>query len=306
MSRCSSHHKTRILCFLLGGCCIYLSIWKEISSALTNTLKLSFFDKDDVVANLTAVYKIPKVCYQTWKTKDISNLSSSTRTTILSNQKLNPDIEFVLWDDDDVNHFMRNEYPGRVHNAFKSLNPVLGAARADFFRYCVLLRYGGLYLDIKSIFRTGSIFGKMIRPDDMCVLDVQRQVEVYREIWRYPTYEQWFLAFAPGHPYLQRMVDRLVRNIEARFEPVPVGADGHLPRVSSHAKKKILRLTGEGPYKQAINFLTSAQLNSIGHTTSFSISSCALICLFHSLICYDRPSIHRLWLLNWFDNDYLS
>ena len=238
--------RTLIIVLLLLACLVYIILLSEIGAIARENLHGSIFDIQETTirVNSSASYKIPKVCYQTWVTKDLNKLSNSTRSTILSNQKLNPDIKFVLWDDGDVDRFMRTEYSGRVYQAFSTLNPKYGAARADFFRYCVLLKHGGLYLDIKSIFKVGNIFGKLILPDDICILDLRKELEPHRVQWKYGTYEQWFLVFAPGHPYLQRMVDRLVRNIEAKFEAWPVGTDALMPKESSHSKKKILRLTG--------------------------------------------------------------
>lgn len=212
---------------------------------------IAFFDISKFITNLqkpeprmpqiseSAEYRIPMVCYQTWITKDLKMLSNTTKEIILQNRKLNPDIRFELWDDDDVNTFMKAEFSGRVYDAFTSINPKYGAARADFFRYCVLYRRGGLYLDIKSIMKVAHIFGWMIFPDDICILDEKNsRLEDYRQEWDYGVYEQWFLAFAPEHPYLENMIDRMVRRVESKFEPRPIG-------IHKSNKQKVLRLTGK-------------------------------------------------------------
>lgn len=38
--------------------------------------------------------------------------------------------------------------------AYNTINPLVGAARADIWRYCVLYIFGGLYLDDDSDIKT--------------------------------------------------------------------------------------------------------------------------------------------------------
>ncbi len=188
-------------------------------------------------------FKIPKVCYQTWSTKNIDDLTPTTRRLLLKNKHLNPDIDWQLWDDDDIDVFIKKEFPDHVYTAFKSLNPKVGPAKADFFRYCILYIRGGIYLDIKSSMKFSNIFGKIIRPDDEAILDVRRlDKEKFRSVWGYGTYEQWFLIFAPNHPYLKYMIDRMVRSITSKVEIV-----------ATRFKDKILRLTGPDALAAAIH-----------------------------------------------------
>ena len=62
----------------------------------------------------------------------------------------NGDYEFRRIDDTTMERFIEKEFGGIVYEAFRSLNPALGAMRADFWRYCVLYYYGGVYLDMDS------------------------------------------------------------------------------------------------------------------------------------------------------------
>ena len=47
------------------------------------------------------------------------------------NKRLNPDIDFQLWDDHDIDDFISKEFPPEYYKAFKSINPSLG----DHFCY---------------------------------------------------------------------------------------------------------------------------------------------------------------------------
>ena len=200
--------------------------------------------------NESTVYKIPKVCYQTWVTKDHTKLTNITLEVLAENKRLNPDIDFQLWDDNDVIDFIKREFPGEVYESFITINPKYGAARADFFRYCVLYKYGGLYMDIKSHFRIKNIFGDIIQPEDECVLDLRKGLETYRLLWNYWTYEQWVLAFAPGHPYLRRMIERMVRSIKEKVA-TPVAPTDEGPAWA--AKYQVMRVTGPDALAVAIH-----------------------------------------------------
>lgn len=119
----------------------------------------------------------------------------------------------------------------------------VGAARADFFRYCVLFKLGGIYLDLKSVFRIPDVFTHIIHPEDEAILDIKhKEYEPYRMKWDLGTYEQWFLVYAPGHPYLKEMIDQMTRTINSRV----------LIRTGS-IKHAILRLTGPDAYSAAIH-----------------------------------------------------
>ena len=72
-----------------------------------------------------------------------------------------------LYNDDDCRAFIQKEYPPDVLFAYDRLIPT--AFKADLWRYCVLYKYGGVYLDVKWGFRpptTGPNESKRIRQDE--------------------------------------------------------------------------------------------------------------------------------------------
>ena len=190
-------------------------------------------------------YRIPKVCYQTWMTNKREELSSQLQSLLRWNKKLNPDIDFQLWNDTEIDVFIRNEFPHHVYSAFKALNPLLGAAKADFFRYCIIYKRGGIYLDLKSSIKIPGVFGNIIKPNDDCILDIRRlDKEEYRSRWGYGSYEQWFLVYSPRHPYLKYMIDRMTRSIHANISPFERQGG------KRETKSAVLRLTGpDGPFQ---------------------------------------------------------
>ena len=87
---------------------------------------------------------IPLNIYQTWHTKDLPKFMKKTVDNIIKN---NPAFKHYLFDDNDCRNFIKDNFDVTVLNAFDSLIP--GAYKADLWRYCVLYKNGGIYLDIK-------------------------------------------------------------------------------------------------------------------------------------------------------------
>jgi mannosyltransferase OCH1-like enzyme len=87
---------------------------------------------------------IPRHIYQTWHTK---RLPAKMRECVESLCADNPEFEHHLFDDADCREFINHHYGRIILNAYDSLIP--GAYKADLWRYCVLFKLGGVYLDIK-------------------------------------------------------------------------------------------------------------------------------------------------------------
>ncbi len=83
---------------------------------------------------------IPKVIYLSYKTKNIPDY-------IIPNiKKLYPDYEIKLYDDNDCKTFLLLNYGQLYVDIFNFLKD--GPIKADFWRICVLYKYGGIYFDL--------------------------------------------------------------------------------------------------------------------------------------------------------------
>ncbi len=203
-------------------------------------------------------YKIPLVIYQTWKTSNIH--SDIINGIITRNKALNLECQFVLHDDCQRDTFIKENFDADIYNAYMRLNPKFGAAKADFWRYCILYKKGGIYIDIKTELKVPLI--RIIRPRDECLLDKPRvEYEMYRIEDNKPTYEQWMLFFAKKHPYLETMIEMMTRNILDEYIPDVRS----LQSVSSYSKLVTLNLTGPDAFTCAIN--KSITASGIKHRT---------------------------------------
>ena len=199
-------------------------------------------------------YAIPAVCHQAWKSKtEFPPLVAEAMRLTRNN---NPHVTFKLYDDDDIVHYIHKHFPGRVYHCFRQLSTDYMPARVDLFRYCVMYREGGIYLDIKSVIFK-DIFS-YVKPNDVAILDDVRYIEPYRSDMGLGTYEQWMLLYAPGHDYMRRAIDRICDSIEqscrdgVSYKNAVFG--NRLQHDTTTASKEVvLRLTGPDGLANAIH-----------------------------------------------------
>ena len=87
---------------------------------------------------------IPLNIFQTWHNKTLPPLMYNAVNKI---KTLNPRFKYCLYDDNDCREFIKNNFQEDVLNAYDTLIP--GAYKADLWRYCILYKEGGIYVDIK-------------------------------------------------------------------------------------------------------------------------------------------------------------
>ena len=186
-------------------------------------------------------YKIPNIVHQTFCS---TKLPLKIINIIKKNKKICNCCKFLFYDDYDCEELIKKYFNDEIYNAYNKINPSYGAMRADFFRYCVLYLYGGIYLDIKSGINY-SLF-KIITKKDICILDIPRE---NLEKWRInnSTYEQWLLIFAPRHPYLLEVINQIYRYINEEYIPKSIN------NIPLSIKGKILNITGPDSFTKAIN-----------------------------------------------------
>jgi mannosyltransferase OCH1-like enzyme len=119
------------------------------------------------------------------------------------------------------------------------INPKYGAARADFFRYLLMYREGGVYLDIKS--GAKFPFNNIIFPDDeyiLCHWELPAQTEILLN--QYGEYQQWHIICKPSHPFLGAVIKSVMENIKTYRISDGIGKPG------------VLKVTGPIVYTEAI------------------------------------------------------
>jgi mannosyltransferase OCH1-like enzyme len=105
-----------------------------------------------------------------------------------------------------MDDFVNKTYPGPIADCYNRLQIMV--AKADFWRYLVLYKYGGIYLDMdSSILRPLSGW---IQAEDEAIITVEGNPDVF---------VQWALVFRKGHPVLKKTMDLIVENIQENRYP---------------------------------------------------------------------------------------
>lgn len=87
---------------------------------------------------------IPLIFYTCWHTKDLPPLMKENYNLLVEQ---NPEFTHHLYDEDDCRNFIKNNFDDDVLHAYNSLIPC--SYKSDLWRYCVLYKNGGIYMDIK-------------------------------------------------------------------------------------------------------------------------------------------------------------
>jgi mannosyltransferase OCH1-like enzyme len=101
---------------------------------------------------------IPNVIFGYWHNKE---LPPGMMATVEHVRQMNPGFEYIIFTEDDAKEFIRKEYSNDVLRAFNCLKP--SSYKSDLWRFCVLYRYGGIYIDVK--FDTDVPFKDIIPSD---------------------------------------------------------------------------------------------------------------------------------------------
>jgi mannosyltransferase OCH1-like enzyme len=146
---------------------------------------------------------IPKIIHQTFKS---SKLPFLTRWHISRFRKKNPAYAYEFYDDQRIDAFLQKEYGPEVLSLYKRIN--IGAAKADFFRYAVLYKKGGIYVDIDS--GINSSLDDFIKPGDEAIITREGDPSLFA---------QWALIYSPGHPFLEKTIEMVLNNIRGNKYP---------------------------------------------------------------------------------------
>ena len=163
---------------------------------------------------------IPKVIYQTFKTNQLPFL---TKWHIRMLKRRNPEYDYQFYDDDRIADFILAEFGTDIFNLYKSID--IGAAKADFFRYAILYKKGGVYLDIDSLNLVK--LDEFILPSDSAIISFENNMKFY---------VQWALIFEAGHPFLKKTLETVIENLRSNKYP-----------------SNVHEMTGPSAYTKAIN-----------------------------------------------------
>jgi len=175
---------------------------------------------------------VPKQIFQTFKSKKLPWI---TKLHIWNMKRKNPEYCYFFYDDNDIQKFITNEFPPEYIESYNKLT--IGAAKADFFRYAILYKKGGIYLDIDSAIT--KPLKELINDEDEAVISAERHANLY---------VQWGLIFNKNHPFLRKTLELMIDNIQTHRYPNNIHATTG-PTVFSKAIKQSLKENPNIPYR---------------------------------------------------------
>jgi mannosyltransferase OCH1-like enzyme len=177
------------------------------------------------------IFNVPPNLFQTWHTK---NLPPGMQMAVNNLRASGPRFNYQLFDDNDCREFIQNNFDEAVLNAYDGLIP--GAYKADLWRYCVLYKLGGIYLDIKYLPVNGFKLVNLLEKEYFC-LDADGN-GIYNAI----------MSCKAGNNILRQAIYQIVEHVRAKYygvSPLDPTGPGLLSRYFSRQQKNEIELTHE-------------------------------------------------------------
>jgi hypothetical protein len=164
--------------------------------------------------------KIPKRIIQTGKSLDLPLFSKASAINI---RLLNPDFEYLFFDDNQVVKFIDEKFP-EYRGVFDSFRVPI--QRYDFFRYLVVYYFGGFYFDVDVFLASGLadlLDFDCVFPFEELTINVFLRRE-YGMDWEIGNYA---FGAAAGHPFIHAIIKNCVKGqrepewAQAMMRPIP-------------------------------------------------------------------------------------
>jgi FkbM family methyltransferase len=178
--------------------------------------------------------KIPRIIHQTYRT---SRLPYELEENVEKLKKMNPTFEYRFYNDEDCINFIKENYPEEKLKLYLSINDSYGPAKADYFRYLLMYKVGGVYLDIKS--STTVPLEETLQYTDEYLLSHWAGRDWAGELnYELGEFQNWHIICKPEHPFLKKTIELVEENIRNYKNGV--------------GKEAVLKTTGPIPYSKAI------------------------------------------------------
>jgi mannosyltransferase OCH1-like enzyme len=201
---------------------LYLLTREEASEYLGKINKVDM-NNDNAVTEIEKICNelnsldsiIPLCIYQTWHT---TNLPPKMQQAVNTIKAHNPEFQHFLYDDNMCREFIKNNFPEDVLRAYDFLIP--GAYKADLWRYCILYKKGGIYLDIRYVPFENFKFLNLTKKEHF-VIDLET-FEENPNFYRSESSGECriynaLMVTLPGNQKLYKSLYQIVCNVKNRF-----------------------------------------------------------------------------------------
>ena len=143
---------------------------------------------------------VPLHFYTCWHTKDLPPLMKKNYELLV---KQNPEFTHHLYDEIKCREFITNNFDEGVLNAYNSLIPC--AYKSDLWRYCVLYKNGGIYMDIK--YQCANNFKLLALTESEYFVKDRPTHMVYNAL----------IVVKPENQIMLKCIDQIVKNVQTKF-----------------------------------------------------------------------------------------
>lgn len=150
---------------------------------------------------------IPKIIFRTGRYKS-SELPKELIELYQDEMSKNPEYTLFYFDDNDCEDFIKTEYDDTTFDLYMKLIP--SAFKADFWRYLILYKYGGIYIDFSM---------HTIVPYEEIIKYYRKQIYVRDSCDICGIYNA-FIATIPNTNILAKTIDKVKENIINRYKGV--------------------------------------------------------------------------------------
>ena len=201
---------------------------------------------------------IPKILHQIYLQGE-SQIPDNIKCSIAELRNRNPNWEYRFYDEPLILEYLHKNYNDEILKLYLSINESYSAARSDFFRYLLMYKEGGVYLDLKS--SCSVHFDSILHEEDEFIIcgwenETGQKYEGYGKnqhlkYLKYGEYQQWNIIAQRESPYLKAVIEEVSFRIQ------------HYSPIKYHVGRKgVLNTTGPVPYSIAVERLI--------HTNQFS------------------------------------
>jgi mannosyltransferase OCH1-like enzyme len=149
---------------------------------------------------------IPKIVFRTGK-YNVDDLPKEVRELYENEMANNTEYTLYYFDDTDVDNFVIQEYGILIFDWMSKLIPK--AFKADFWRYLILYKYGGVYLDFTM--HTLVPFNEIIKHyKEVYVRDTCDLCGIYNA----------FIAVKPNAELIGKAIEKVIENIKNKYKGV--------------------------------------------------------------------------------------
>lgn len=166
---------------------------------------------------------IPKIIHNIW-IQGYDNLPNENKINYMNIKKLNPDWEFIIWDDEMIKKLLK-KYPNIYEIYNKNTYNIYerDSIKSDIARYIIIKEYGGLYFDIE--YKCNASIDNLFSNDDGNNNDKNDNKTKSKNIiyianseihlWNYiyslqkTKYCSCFMAMDKNHPIWDKVIEKL-------------------------------------------------------------------------------------------------